>query len=276
MKLSRRHIPAVLVIIAAFAAVSALQPAARSHIIMGVMNQMEKSQSVAAKSGMTIEFESAKNGSGLSWNSQMCLFNDKDLSGRIIGLEDSERFDLSIYYAFGAFENGRSLLYKPNSAYHNAFYGAYLMKPPLGRGGQKFLTSGLIKSIVRYDYTGLVLEGLGYPNPPAPFEAAMTKASENVTVSKISGWKKWEATIDTVSVNHGVKGWKQHYFQFGKPQEEEQKPEFEPIKMYGRVYARYFEESDVYVILYLLAPEWTLLEQTDQELLSKTKINSPQ
>jgi len=66
---------------------------------------------------------------GLNWYSNMLLFNVKRVFPfRSIDLHGNGMLDMSIYYTFGDFEQGRSRIYDLNSPYNSAFYGAYIIK----------------------------------------------------------------------------------------------------------------------------------------------------
>ncbi len=264
------RVVAFLIILAAFSVfIWVSQPATFSHLVMKVASSSAETQGVAAHSGLKIQFESPESAKELNWFSGMCLYNEMGLTEKDLGLKGSKPFDLSIYYTFGDFKNGRSLIYDVDSEYHNAFYGAYLVKGL----GDISASHDALKAVAKFDYTQLILRGLGYSEPNIPFETVTTSTESKVTYCGFRDWTRWDATIQTLSVNHRVTSNLPHYIQFGKPNQSEQTPEFEATQIYGRMYARYFKETEVCVIYYILTPDSRLLEQTDEQLLSGTRIN---
>lgn len=249
----------------------ASQPATFSHLVMKVVSSSAEAKGVAAQSGLNIQFENPESSKMLNWFSEMCLYNVPDLSEKDLGLEGNREFELSIYYTFGDFKNGRSLVYEVESEYHNAFYGAYVIK---GLGDISD-NQAVLEAVARYDYTKLILSGLGYAKQQISFEPVSASVASKITYCGSDNWNRWDATVKTRSVNHRVTSNLQHYVQFGKPALAEQTPEFGETQLYGRMYAKYFNEQEVCVIFYIMTPDQVLLTRTDEQLLSKTSIRLP-
>ena len=62
-----------------------------------------------------------------------------------------------------------------------------------------------------------------------------------------------------------------NYIQYGKPKYDVEE-DFLPIKMKGRIYARYFAKQDCSIYFYVLAKDYDVLEKCDKEILSKSEV----
>lgn len=268
----RRRIIVLMIIIATFLLILWIsQPATFSHLVMTVVSTTAESVGVAAEADMKMQFENPKNAKNFNWFSEMCLYNAMDLTEADLGLKGHAPVDLSIYYTFGDFKNGRSLIYDLESEYHNAFYGAYVVRGLGDISGRP----EVLEAIARFDYTQLILSGLGCPPEAMRFKTSATSVFSPVTYCGYPDWTQFDATVDTLSVNHKVTTNLQHYIQFGKPLRAEQMSSFGATQIYGRMYAKYFNEQEVCVIFYIMTPDQVLLARTDEQLLSKTSIRLP-
>jgi hypothetical protein len=64
------------------------------------------------------------------------------------------------------------------------------------------------------------------------------------------------------------------YIQYGKPPKDYKGDNFPETILAGRIYSRYFPEYNVSILLYIITPNFEIIEETDTEILSKTKIRS--
>lgn len=252
-----------------------LAPSIRSHIIMSLASWKESFHVLGKDKGLTIEFTdpgSAKE-NGLNWYSRMLLFNTGDIPLSSIYLNGRGILDMSIYYTFGDFEQGRSSIYHPNSPYNSSFYGAYIIKiEPDQQSNEGIDLAELAEAVTRYDYLELILVQLGLDNEEAYFEPEAIMINEGINKFGIDDWLKIDSRVNTRSVAHTQYGFKQHYLQFGKPHTAEMDDDFPPITLFGRTYCKYIEDKDFYVVFYIQAASEDLVDSTDKYLLSQCKV----
>ena len=86
-------------------------------------------------------------------------------------------------------------------------------------------------------------------------------------------WYRLDGLLLLNTPNHKFKSNRRAYIQFGNPIVYPDKEEYELITMHGRIYARYFEEINSTIFLYIITPDSLTLEKCDQEILSKTIID---
>ena len=94
----------------------------------------------------------------------MLKYNASDAFSKKTG----ENISLSIFYNFGGFDplKGRSKIYSTSSPYLGAFYGVYLVKQNDRPFSFLYKDDGeldhkALEAVAQYDYTNLVLGGLG-------------------------------------------------------------------------------------------------------------------
>lgn len=130
----------------------------------------------------------------------------------------------------------------------------------------------LIESVTRYDYTNLILSQQGLENEDVYFKAETESINNYIKAFGSDGLVKIDAKIKTRAMAHKANGFKQHYLQFGKPKADKEDLDFPPMTLFGRTYAKYFKEEDIYVIFYIQAADMGLIEKTDLFLLSESKV----
>ncbi len=259
-------------------------PYLRSRVVMGIVTWVESEKVIGREEGLAIHFASPKKGenAGLNWFSQMILFNQSGVSFSRLGLEGSGKVDLSIYYTFGDFEHGRSTIYDDHSPYNSAFYGAYIIKVKPEEGIIAPTVQKMTEAVTRFDYTSLILSQLGLDIEKAYFDPQVVETRSNLNLFNTDTWTMTDAIIHTRSVMHTPKSFVLHDLQFGKPKMKKsemevsemvsQETEFPEIKLYGRTYAKYFEDKAIYVIFYVQSPSAELVEKTDQNLILESKL----
>ena len=243
---------------------------------MSLASRKEAFHVLGKDEGLAIEFVdpvSAKE-NGLNWYSNMLLFNARDISFSNIDLHGNGMLDMSIYYTFGDFEQGRSSIYDPNSPYNSAFYGAYIIKLKSDQYSEEEIDlADLAEAVTRYDYLSLILSQLGLNNEEAYFKPEATWIKDGISKFGIDDWVQIDSYVNTRSVTHIHDGFRRHYLQFGKPNVEETHNNFPPMTLFGRAYAKYFKEEDIYVIFYIQAASEGLVNRTDRYLLSQSKVS---
>lgn len=259
-------------------------PYLRSRVVMGIVTWVESEKVVGREEGITIQLVSPDQGEavGLDWFSQMILFNQPGVSLSRLGLEGSGEIDLSIYYTFGHFEHGRSTIYDESSPYNSAFYGAYIIKLKPDEETMAPTVQQMTEAVTRFDYTSLILSQLGLDIQKAFFDPQVVETRSNVKLFNTDAWTMTDAIIHTRSVVHTPASFVLHDLQFGKPKTKKsemdvsemasQETDFPNIKLYGRTYAKYFEEKAIYVIFYVQSPSAELVEKTDQTLILESKL----
>ena len=78
---------------------------------------------------------------------------------------------------------------------------------------------------------------------------------------------------DTRKNQNKSRGFRRSYLQYGIPAYDvPENKDFQPVKMKGRIYGRYFEEWDTSVFFYILTPGKKTLEKCDRDILSKSLL----
>ena len=109
----RKRIITLVVIYIVILAFIGLMPSVRSHVIMSAASWYESFRVLGRDEGLKIEFAAHMSDKDrvLDWYSKMLLFNNFDVAFSRLGLEGEGTADLSIYYTFGDFNEGRSIIY---------------------------------------------------------------------------------------------------------------------------------------------------------------------
>lgn len=235
----------------------------RSFIVMSIYSSQQSGESVMKKNGLSIDMPS-----GEGWYPFVMTFNAtgfKDWSG-----VDA---DMSIMYNFGAFDvcTRTSSIYDTNSGRYSSFYGAYAVKERGSAFGfsEGALDTGDLIAAVEYDYTVLVMSAFGCDSPVFVVDSINIESDTNIAGS--GGWTRADALITASGCAHNYKSDKQPYLQYGRPMESVGR-DFEAVKLYGRVYAKYFEEYGLTVMLYVIAPDNDVVEDCAGGILKNTVI----
>ncbi len=230
---------------------------------MSVYSAQQSGQSVMKKSGFAIDMPS-----GEGWYPFVMTFNAggfREWSGI-----DA---DMSIMYNFGAFDawTRTSSIYDRGSDRYSSFYGAYAVKQREGMFGFSEADMDVynVSAAVEFDYTVLVMRAFGCDDPV--FAADDFVIKKNADIAGSGGWTRIDAAITANGCAHNYKGYKQPYLQYGRPMAKADE-DFAEVDMYGRVYAKYFEEYGCTVMLYVIAPDKGVIESCDNEILKKTVI----
>lgn len=242
----------------------------RSLSIMPLYSLYHKQNSIMKEKNFTIHIPGGTITKEKDWYPFVMTFHDKTISSSI-----GEEINLTILYNFGAFEKGRSLFYKKDSDYFNAFYGAYVIESKDNNRKYGFNEKGEliekeIMKISSHDIETLVLKSIGCKNAKVTFHPISPPRKANYLSYK--NWLVIDSNITSKSPLHHAKNFYPAYIQYGKPPKNYKGKDFLPTHLYGRMYCRYFEEYDVTILLYILGPNSEMVDKTDHEILSKTVI----
>ncbi len=244
----------------------------RSYLVMSVYSEHNYKSSVMKTQGFDIDIKGGLSTLKKDWypfvnvydtSYEFSKYTNRDLS-------------LTVLYNFGAFEGKNSSFYNENSDYFSAFYGAYIIKneensdSTYGFDGDK-LNMVEIAAVPLFDYKYLVIEDLGCPNPV--FEIEEYETEYDVEYLGFENWVRIDATMSANSPSHKRVEKKLGYIQYGAPINNN-KDDFFEIKLYGRMYARYFDEYQSTVVIYVMGEKEDMLEECDNKILSKTIIKS--
>ena len=244
-----------------------LSPKYRAFVIMSLVSWDEKTHD-----DQNLALKIPTRGSGLDWFPLMIEYTDKGGYSQSTG-QDAR---LTIYYTFGDYQSdiGRSCstIFDFKSEYYSSFYGGYILK---GTGSDFSDQPEMISTVPAYDYQNLILRDLGCEQNRIQFSYEIIQDRENVNYMGYEGWHVYDLKIQTLGLYHQAQKNLRHYVQFGSPIElntEIALSGFEPIELYGRVYARYFEAEDSEVMMYVLTRDLELLNETDNQYLSQSEI----
>lgn len=237
--------------------------ALQSYLVMSIYSGQHSKHSVMRKNGFQIEMPSSP-----GWYPFVMTYNADGFSGW-----SGINADMSIMYNFGAFDAATrtSLIYQRQSDKYSSFYGAYAVKKNSGVFG--FLDGDIdLKEVtlaVRYDYTKLVMQNFGCNEQV--FAVNDCCIEKDLDYAGSSGWTRIDAFITANGAAHIYRENKTAYLQYGPPV---QKPDedFALISLYGRIYAKYFDEYDCTVMIYVIAPTADAVNSCDNAILRKTKI----
>lgn len=246
----------------------------KSGLIMSIYSYLESRKSLPYQENIKISMPGGLRTFKKDWYPFVMTFNGGDGFSNYI----SEDVDLTILYNFGAFDylKGCSNYYNPRSNYYNAFYGAYITRKEGGAFG--YYPDGQINfeeiaKIPEYDLKVLVLESIGCINPT--YEFTMDHMDQVDEFLGIKGWDVMDATILTNSPLHQKENDYQAYIQYGSPPKDFSGENFEVIQVKGRIYARYFEQEEVTIFFYVIAPNIETIDDTDSRFLKTSKLELP-
>lgn len=187
---------------------------------------------------------------------------------------------VNIYYSFPAYDLWKacSALYDASSPYYCGFYGAYLVQQdtPCGFTEEgEFEEESLdeVLAVLKFDLFELVLDDFGLTDPQERcFSYELTDVRRGV---RYAGWDDWvclDAALMTNGAAHRPDGFRTSYLQYGYPLGMKDVEPFAETRLAGRLYGRYFEEQNTAVWFYLLCADEEVLEKTDANLLSCSRI----
>lgn len=250
----------------------------RSYFAMFFYSKMHHKESLLNKYNINFDIPGGLSTKKKDWYPFVMVFHDN------IGFSSYSNKDLSltILYNFGHFilKDGSSSYYDPNSKYYSSFYGGYLVKnngisePPFGFYDDGTFNISEISLVPKYDQEQLVLSSLGCPKEKMKFDVSIDNIEYGINYINHRNWVKVDSTITTNSPIHKLT--KDHiaYIQYGRPLDRYYEDEdFFTITLKGRTYVKYFEDYNMSIFLYILAPNITTIEECDNDILSKTVLD---
>jgi hypothetical protein len=124
-----------------------------------------------------------------------------------------------------------------------------------------------------YDYTVLVLEGFGCPEPV--FRADRFEVQGDAACAGGGGWTRVDAELTVSGVAHTFHERKTAYLQYGPPTQPAVR-DFAATALYGRLYLKYFSEYGCTVMMYALAPERATVDACDFGMLQAAAVTGLQ
>ncbi|MTI67689.1 MAG: hypothetical protein FH753_13970 [Firmicutes bacterium] len=277
MLFKRRYILIIIILIIIIALLNTnIYYTLRSYLIMYPYSRLKKSESLINKYDIKLKIPSGSYTKKKDWYPFMLYHNDyKGFSNYL-----NKDLSLTVVYNFGHFDllEGFSSYYNENSPYYNAFYGAYIIRNNKNsENGFGFLDNGKIDTLEmgqlpKYDQTHLVLPSLGCPIKDATFENTIKKIEYNVNYVNIPNWTKVNSIIKTNSPIHKYQSKQKGYIQYGIFNKSYNGENFPKMILKGRIYAKYFEEYNLTIVLYMIAKDEKVLNKLDKNILSKSII----
>lgn len=267
--------------------ISPLSRYALSLAVMSVYSDIHERQSIMAEKGIELYIPGGRQTGEADWYPFVMTFNAGPGFGKAAG-DDSLK--LTILYNFGAFDlsEGCSRLYDRSSPYYSSFYGAYLVtrtentasgnkkedETPFGFNNEGMIDADEVASVPQYDLMKLVLGDFGISPREQVFEWTAEEVTDNAEYLGYEGWSRVDASLLVNGAAHMKRDFRQSYLQYGVPRYDVAAHEqFLPITMRGRIYGRYFEETDTSIFFYILTPEQDTLEKCDRNILSKSQLS---
>ena len=234
-------------------------PGTRAGVVMAVSSWQQYRQSPLKEHGIRVELPA-----GEGWFDEMLFYQDSN------GLKTQEGrpLELSIYYTFGAYEKGRSLIYTPGSGYYSSFYGAYL----ISGSTLPMLDAYWVERVAAHDYEALILKALGHPSPYGTFKVNAFEIREESELLGYPDWMRYDGLIEAPGVAHQRGEFLRHYWQFGSPPDLGSEGAFSPTTLNGRIYVKSFEEEDLLVMVYLICESRDVLERTDTRIRESGRL----
>ncbi|UWG96857.1 hypothetical protein LPY66_18580 [Dehalobacter sp. DCM] len=249
---------------------------ARSYVVMKIYTKYEDSKSLMAKQNIAITIPGGKSTEEKDWYPFMMIFNDDEGFSKYTGKDLS----LSILYNFGAFSwnTGSSFFFQDDSPYYASFYGGYVIQDKSGTNQFGFTEDGEpdIKELFQpaeYDYKELVLKSFGSPADKQRMDILSSEMKQNVDYAGYTGWTQIDTILLINGPAHKFDGGRRAYIQYGNPLKKTNLENFPLIASRARVYARYFDEFNSTIMLYVFTPYADTLEKCDKDILSKTVIS---
>lgn len=246
-------------ILALLVVVALMIPGTRARVVMAVSSWQQYNQSPLKEQGIRVELPAGK-----GWFEDMMFYQDSN------GLKTQEGrpLELSIYYTFGAYEKGRSLIYTPDSGYYSSFYGAYLIS-----GSTLPMPDAYwVERVAAHDYEALILKALGHPNPYGTFKVNAFEIREESELMGYLDWTRYDGLIEAPGVAHQRGDFLLHYWQFGAPPDLGSEVAFGTTTLNGRIYVKSFEEEDLLVMVYLICESGDVLEHTDARIRESGRL----
>lgn len=240
----------------------------RSLAVMKVYSHVNERESLLAEKGIDIELGTAE-----GWYPFVMTFN---ADGGFRAFTGEKDIRLTILYNFPQFDmkRGCSRIYDESSEYYNSFYGAYAISGSYGIDSGGKVDFDRIVQVPEYDFTRLVLGDLGMAKEDEVFSWKVTDVAEGVSLAGYDGWVRIDADMTVNGVLHREKDFLRNYIQYGSP-EYDADEDFRPVKMAGRIYARYFEEAGCSLFFYIMTGSDKVMKNCDENILAGARLEVP-
>lgn len=268
---------AIIILIAAVILILPPMRMFESMAAMSVYSAMNYSESLLKEENIQINMPGGWSTGQADWYPLVMTFN---ADGGFSNFIEKPNTRLTIMYNFPTFSplKGCSNLFDDSSPYYSSFYGAYAVKTdeegPYGfieEQGELKLDLSSTSLVPKYDFQRLVLSDFGLTEEEAVFEWEIVDLEEGVSYAGFDGFSRADAVLEVNGCAHNPQGFVQSYIQYGIPSFETDEP-LSPVKMYGRVYGKYFENKDVSIFFYIITADEEVLESCDEQILSKSRI----
>lgn len=246
-----------------------------SRLVMLPVSYYHSQKSLFNKLDITLTLPNGRDFPGADWYPFHLYFNDDQGFSKYAGRDLS----YTVLYNFPDFKGSArgAAYYDPDSPYYSGFYGAYLIQahdlqgPPYG-----FTEEGVnlkeIQWLPQYDQLKLVLPSLGCPPELRKFQVEVTEVKTGQSLMGMEDWVQVDATLVTNSPLHRYKGYQRGYLQYGLPPKDYRGEDFPLITVQGRIYARYFEEPRVTMVLYLMGSSGDFVETWSKALFQQGSL----
>ncbi|MBN2285533.1 MAG: hypothetical protein JXQ26_01970 [Tissierellales bacterium] len=210
--------------------------------VMKIYNEINRHASDINLSNIEIEISKPEG----DWYPLMNLFCVNHFS---YGLD--REVSLAIYYSFGNFSNGSSVLFDPKNELFNSFYGYYVVKDNRGYYGftedmQPNFSEMMV--IPEFDFKYLVGSALGLSE--SGYQLEYDIVAQNIEQTEVT----YELILKTNSIYHQYSKYNQNYLQYGKPYIVLQgKEDFFPIILYSKIKLVAYDKHTT-VIYYIFSP----------------------
>lgn len=237
-------------VIALLVVMALMIPGTRARLVMASSSWQQYRQSPLKEHGIQVDLPV-----GEGWFEDMLFYQDS--SG--LKTQEGRPLELSIYYTFGDFKNGRSTVYIPGSGYYSSFYGAYLIL------GSTLPMPDVywLERVSAHDYEALILKALGHPSPYGTFKVKAFEIREESELLGYPDWTRYDGLIEAPGVAHQRGEFLRHYLQFGSPPDLGSEAAFGSTTLNGRIYVKSFEAEELLVMVYLICESSDVLERTD-------------
>lgn len=268
---TKRYILIVTVLVIVAICVEFYYPL-RSYLVMSIYSRKNYKESAFEENNLDIDIKGGTITSKKDWYPFVNIYDTSDEFSYNIGRD----VNITILYNFGAFDGKSSRLYDDKSRYFAGFYGAYVIQEienPDKKYGFKddVLEIDEIMEAFEFDYKYLVLEDLGCINPV--FDVHEYDIKYDTSYLGYDDWVRIDTKLKSNSPSHERIERKLGYIQYGPPITND-KPDFFEIELYGRMYARHFEEFNSTILIFVMGIDEVVIDECDDMILSKTIIRS--
>lgn len=235
----------------------------RSDWVLRAQGASFENNSVFYQTGLKLTVPTSAQTGDNRWSDTMKLFHCGE------NFPHNGAGQLSILYNFGAFANGRSGFYHPDSATFNAHYGVYAIHQTDGVFGYHngMVDVDAITALVAFDQQDLVLTSLGCPAELKHFSADITSLQPGPAMAGFSDWVQLDAVIQTNAPLYREQGFRAGTLQYGRPPADYDGPDFPVVPMIGRLYLRHDPARQITVIYFVIAKNAALVEETSTAYL---------